>query len=410
MVRVLLLLLLLLLPLAAFADDDDALRVKLTQANLYLQTNQNGKAIRLLESLKNDYPDTQAVLEAEADAYLQSGYRGRSIRLINRLLALAPDSETAQSLRNRAMKTEPYAAISHNTRESGDYLTEQLTRLDAAIPYNNALALGMNVEHDRAEVDWLIHTNGQGGPYTGENTRAEFYGDYTEDNGNHSSLSLFMAESVAGIGVWHNWLDNCGATSVELNLQRPNWDFVEEVADRGRKDKAQISRTHLFTPRLSLTASAALNRYNLAHTSNTANSASLFAGLSYTLPPFKAIDLVKHHAALWLDYAIDAEHPFHVEKKTTIDGFVFTPLPLESREIHSLTITLSQELRQDFSYELFGGYSYDRLGDDGPLFGAYVTWWPLPGFAVEGTISRSIRKEYSNQTVRNIGIQGRWRF
>lgn len=402
---ILFLLFFLLFPLAVQAEEegDAALRLKLIRVNLYLETNQSDKALDLLETIKAEYPDNPKVLAAEASAYLQAGYRGKTIGLLNSLSVLSPGDDSMRYLRERAMSSDhPYAAIDEDIRFSGDYLTEHLTRFSGAVPYSTQLSAGMVLEHDRID--------GSGGAYKGDNTRGELYGAYNYDNGNRATASLFMADAVTGLGLWQNWLDNCGSSSIGVDIQRPNWDFVEQVAGKGRRDQVQISRTHLFTPRLNMTGSVALNRYGLNDEPNIANSAALFAGISYILPPFKAIDLVKHHASLWLNYALDAEHPFQVTKKTDSDGFVFTPLPLESREVHSMTVTLSQDVHKDVSYELFAGYAYDRLGGDGPLFGAYLTWWPLKQLALEGNISRSIRKETSSEAVDNMGIKGKWLF
>lgn len=411
MIHIFLLVFLLVFPLVVQAEEVDAtLRLELIRANLYLQTNQQEKALRLLESLKIKYADNPTLLAAEANAYLQAGYRGRALGVLNRLSFLNPDNKELPYLRERVAETTSYAAIDGNLRFTGDYLTEYLTRFSGIVPYSPHLSAGIIAEHNNVDMDWLTRIDGETRPFKGSNTRGELYADYNYDNGNHAVASIFMAEAVAGIGLLHSWLDKDGVTNIELNIQRPDWEFIEQVADRGRRDKLSVGRTHLFTPRLSLRADAGLNRYGLSDEINIANSATFFAGVSYIIPPFEAIDMIKHHAALWLDYAVDIEHPFHVEKRTDSDGFVFVPLPLESREIHSITTTLTQDIHKDVSYELFAGYAYDRLGGDGPIFGAYITWWPLQQLALEGNISRSIRKETSTETVDSMGIRGKWLF
>lgn len=396
---------------SAEENNPESLRLDLSRVNLYLESNQPDKAMALLQELKTRYPDNPDILAAEASAYLHTGNRGKSLALLNHLSELSPGNGAIRRMRTEAISVAtPFAALEQNTINTGDNITEYVTRFTGSMRYSPQLAIGTSIEYNNIDADNVTQFDGTTGPVDTDNSRGEIYGTYGFNNGNQSTLSLYLAEGIIGGGASYSYIDTRGATTLKLALQRPDWEFIEEAIDRGRRDTVMLSRSHLFSPRLNLVVNASLNRYGLNDEYDIATSRAFNGGLSYLLPRMPGWDMTKHHAGIRFDYGLDSEYPFHVEKRTNIAGASYEPLPLNSREVHSLNATFTQALTPSFSYEISGGYAYDRLGGDGPLLSALLTWKPIDRLLLEAIASRSIRTETTSESVENIGIKAKWMF
>jgi len=86
-------------------------------------------------------------------------------------------------------------------------------------------------------------------------------------------------------------------------------------------------------------------------------------------------------------------------------------LSVVSREVHYATVGVSGTLRQDFRYNLFGGWAYDRLNADGPFFGGELAYEPMVNFEIGITAARAIATSRgSNAPVTRFGGYLLWRF
>src|SRR5262249_32216465 len=145
-----------------------------------------------------------------------------------------------------------------------------------------------------------------------------------------------------GGGAQYSIWDRYGATTLQGNLNKPDWDFVQTVVEDGARDNVRIERRQTITSHLQATLGGGFNHYSMQHVSNAADAAAWGLNVAYAHPyalPEKPGDEVM----LGAYYTVDAEYFEHVERRT-VNGNTFKPLPANSYEIHALDASISKNI------------------------------------------------------------------
>ncbi|MFQ5849292.1 MAG: tetratricopeptide repeat protein [Candidatus Binatia bacterium] len=385
---------------------EDRLRLDLLRARLLMQTGRERSALQLLRRLNEDYPQNPKVWASLAELEGQVGRWRRAYDFYGRTLKLDPENEDYQEARARLWREEAPRLRMDTTWvdvEKGE--EERIIRLSGHHFINftaKFLRMGFALEQNHLEINNVRRAEGQIVSFDGVRWRGEIYLQYDAHSGPWIRASLFPAPYGVGGGLLYARPDLAGETRLLLDVKRPNWEFVEGVVDDGSRDRLEIRRSQRLTPLLEGRLASALNRYGIDGDSQVATSVSLNGGLRYVLSTARPI--------ISIGYELDKEYRASIDERTSPSGVKFNPLPLASREIHSIDLHLSQALSPALRVEGSAGYALDRLGDQGPFGGVAVTYGPLKRLDVQLSFQRSLNPTESSQTVNRVGTFLMWRF
>src|SRR4029077_16027424 len=73
-----------------------------------------------------------------------------------------------------------------------------------------------------------------------------------------------------------------GTLHMQADYQRPFWEFVEGIGNRGTRDRVEIHRQQDLAPGFAIRATAAANRYGLGANRNSATSIAYDGGVVKT--------------------------------------------------------------------------------------------------------------------------------
>jgi tetratricopeptide (TPR) repeat protein len=390
---------------------EDQLSYDLNRVNLYMQTEQIDKARALIEQLRATHPQNAQVLAAEAELDIHVGQTKEGIDLLNKAQALAPNNEDIKARKKELTQLQSsFIQGSREVRITQDTSMEQVWGVKGeAGTRNSSIRGGAVLESNKIRIRSLVLADGTTSSVDETKQRGEFYLTNHYGNGNQARVSLFGAENDVGVGAAYTLLDKHGQTTFAADYQRPEWDYFESVVEEGTRDDIKITREQHLLPQVSALLSAAVKRYGLDGDDDVATSQAYELDLTYSLPEYKVAQLFGPNTYFDINYNIDAEYPFDVQKRTDASGTEYEPFPLESREIHNLTASVSKEVAQ-VNFLGYGGYAYDRLGGDGPLFGGSVSYHPVQNLTVEAHASQSIRADLSSQTLDVVGMNLKLQF
>lgn len=403
-------------PFNGFAQEDDGiLRLKLTKIKLLEQTQQLDKAFAIMKELRLQHPDNADVLSSEADLFMSSGYYRNSIASIDEAIAKAPDDENLRKHKRAILLINaPYVSVDQQIVMAGGISLEQKSTFVGKVKYAPFSSMGIEIENNHFRVSSVTRPDGRSQRMSGDKQMGKIFLEHDYANGNSSGISLYAGEDTIGLGGKYDWLDKMGQTSAELILQKPNWDYIQGLTDRGVKDRLSISRTQRLLARTKAMINLAANRYGLDGDNNLASSVSTTVNINYSLPTYNFMQkFLGNNLFVGFDYNIDGEYTLDKEIRFNIEGAEFYPVPIASREVHTLNFFIDKEFSFKTRMQLFGGFSADRLGDEGPSYGTSVIYKPKDNIELEIKASRSIstkKSSASDNTQDQIGIRLKWLF
>jgi hypothetical protein len=387
--------------------DYSELQLELKRISLDAETGKMDDAFRKLDTLKAKHPNNPHVLQAEADLNLRTGNRGAGFAALNRALILDPGNEDIMDRQRSAMLTQgSYVAGGYKVRRSKQ-ATEQFENFAEQIALSSSTSAEINLENNHLRTRRpFTRADGNTESFSGDRQRATATLGKLYDNGDEASASLFAGNNSVGAGALYRLWDRHGATVLQANINRPNWDYIESVIDNGTKHNVRLERKQIFSSALQATLGGGYNHYNLQDDHNVAGAAAWDMNVGYTHPYAITSD---NNVILGAYYSIDAEYFTQADHRTA-GGVSYMPLPAKSYEIHSFNLSASKELSPQWYIEGFGGYSVDRLGGDGPSFGGAIEYAPMEHLGLELRASRGIMGERASEKVDQVALNLKWRW
>jgi len=396
-------------PLWAEPNDQDtsALRLSLDKVSLYAETGKMDQAFALLDKLKAQYPNNPLVLQEEADLNLRQGNRGAGFAALNQALTLDPGNEDIIDRQRSAMLEQgSFAAAGYLFRQSKQ-ANEQLTDLAGQAALSPSITAELKVDDDHLHTRLpFTAVNGTAENFSSDRQRATATIGKIYTSGDESSASLYAGNDSVGGGASYRLWDHYGATLLQANVNRPDWDYVETVVENGTKDNIRIERKQIFSSNWQATLGGGYNHYNLQHDWNVASAAAWDLNVGYNTPYAFSSD---NKITLGLDYDVSAEYFTHMDRRFA-NGIDYKPLDANSYEIHSLNATAHKDFSSQWYAEAFGGYSIDRLGGNGPSFGGVLEYMPLTHLGAELRASREIMGARNGGEVSQVGLNLKWRW
>lgn len=376
-------------------------RMAQLRTQLLAATAHRSDALDLARDLAQAHPGEPGVLVSLGLAEQGAGRARRAQALLDRAFAMDPGNEDLRESR-AALERERAGAFrsSFELRNIQGFQSDRLFRVLGARLLSSAWRLHFGLEQDRASLRAVRFTDGRTAPFEGLRRRGQAALEWESEGGVRVEGSLFAGNATAGAGAALSRPDSRGTSAIRLEVNRPDWDFAESLAQGGVRDRLEVRRETILTPRISLRVAAAANRYSLSGAPNAARSAGIGADV--------AIGLLRR-PNLALEYAFDGEYRLSARTLDTPSGR-FQPLPLVSREVHAPLLRFEKQVARGLRLEGAAGMAVDRLGGSAPFFTAGASYEAWRRFGLKLDYDRRLYKLDSARIVTSFRAEVSWRF
>jgi hypothetical protein len=147
---------------------------------------------------------------------------------------------------------------------------------------------------------------------------------------------------------------------------RPYWELFETIASFGREDRLKFRLNSVYNRRINWNFEGGFHRVGIRHVPNGFNS--LLASFDFNW------NWLFTNPMIYFNYSLDAEYVQHLDVREGISGRLFNPVPLSSREFHTLRVYLTYQWRRYWYFTAFAGETFNRLGTQAETAGVSVRY------------------------------------
>lgn len=338
---------------------DLALRYKMLEARIGLETGKHYQAAEEVTALVPQDPDNGTLLGYAANAENFVGRWKSALNLLDRAQEVMPENEDVEQLRREIRRRHSsHAMLDYEWFRLGDS-HQNIWTASGMVLANDDWEAGGNIQINDLEAEGIRRVDGRFGDFDRTVERGELYVAKENKEGTRMQASLFANNDFAGAGVYYSWYHELGRTEAYGEYHRPNWDFIEGVIDSAVRDRIGLTHYYQINPQWAVMGGVALNRYHVDEKSNVADTISIAGTVT------RALKEVNPYLAL--NYALDAEYRLDNEKRIDVFGTSFKPL-MDSREVHTVSVIAAENLTEETEGLIQAGYSFDRMNDNhGPI-------------------------------------------
>ncbi len=384
------------------AEKNYDIRNALTFARYNVETGNEYEAAKASQKLANEYPQNAEVLGFTANIQNFVGNWPYARRLVDKAHELQPENEDILALQ-RGIEREHASTIyiDGEWRQLADN-NEFITTIGGEYDLNENTQIGIVVQNDSVDSQVLTLPNGQIGEFNDQKQRGELFLRHFTENGDQSQISIFGNNNTAGIGLYHAFINPLGNTRLGAEYHRPNWDFVEGVLTDATRDRIFVGHRKSFANRITADVEVGYNRYNVKDFDNVSDTGTVTATVARQVLdiPYVAVG-----------YGLDAEYEIDEENGIDQNGVPFQRFPMDSREVHALTVFGNHQIDEDTVAEGFASYGYDRIsGDSGPLLEGRLTRYLTDRVAIQGRAGYGFRGGPNEGDVTRAGVRLQYRY
>jgi len=186
-----------------------------------------------------------------------------------------------------------------------------------------------SAEQNEVGIRSFQRADGAVGSFTGALRRSEVSLEREAEDGTRLKGSFFSSGAAAGFGFSASRPDLAGSTSAWVEYRKPDWDFVQSLAQGGTRDRVELKRELRAGSRVTAELTAAANRYDLPGLLSAARSVAASASVAAKL---------LRRPRISASYSLDAEYVLSEKELPARNGALFHPLPLVNREPHPSTL------------------------------------------------------------------------
>jgi hypothetical protein len=383
-------------------NENFSIRNDLTNARYNVETGGDYQAAQTSRALVKAHPNNPEVLGFAANIENFVGNWPRARTLINQARNIQPENEDIITLQ-RGIERQHASTIyiDGEWRRLADN-NEFITTIGGQYDVNENTQVGVVVQNDSVDSQTLVLPNGQIGEFNDEKQRGEVFVRHFNENGDVSQLSIFGNNDTPGIGLYHAFINPLGNTRLGAEYHRPNWDFVEGVLTDATRDRVLIGHRKNFSNQITADVEVGLNRYNTKDFDDLSSTGTITANISRQVLdiPYVAVG-----------YGLDAEYEIDEENGINQNGAPFQRFPMDSREVHALTVFGNHQIDEDTTAEGFASYGYDRIsGDSGPGIEGRITHYITDRVAIQGRAGYGFRGGPNEGDVTRAGVRLQYRY
>lgn len=337
-------------------DDSQA---KLTLARLYLAKRDFEKVDQILDEVLQKSPQRQ-VLEAESH-YARYKHQ-RALKTLLEAIEKYPENEDLQKRYQDFALNHRRHLVFESLLQRHETAVLQKHSIKAFIPFQEkllfALHFSLEAEQIRSHIHQFLHPQGPERGFKGQRETYTLRAHYHFKESREIQWALAASEGVLGSSLQYEKGDAKGKSTFFLGYKMPHSDFFQTLAAEGAMDQLKIARFERLSRKFAANLEIKGQRYHLDLQKSTANSVGFLASLYY----FFRVE----NPSCNIGYVFDAEY---VGSKKTLQylGQDYFPLPLSSREFHTLVLETHQQY-QRWLFRALAGASVDRLGSFGGSF------------------------------------------
>jgi len=397
------------------AQQESDLRLALDKVELYADSGKLNEASSLIGKLEAKYPGNPDVQAAAADIQDRISSRSASASELCLPNSLQPSNN---DLLTRERQSSACAGYNRRITPQG---YEQISNFTGQV---GVLSPSMSVIYD-LENDHLNTST----PFTRTSgTEEDFYGNRQQGtvtlqktfmNHDQAGVSVYGNNNTAGGGLQYVMRDRSAGgsgTSIMVNYNQPNWDYVETIVQNGTKSNIVLERKQIITNNLQATVSANYTHYALENLSGAADAPGWNLDLDYTRPVrffnqgANDPSWINDEFTLGAHYAVDAQYFTFVDRRSITATDNFNPLPTTSYEVHTFTGSVGKTLLSSLDAEIQGGYGVDRIsGGSGPVYGGSLTFTPIQHLGMDVHAMRTLLGgQNSGQKEDLLGASVKW--
>ncbi len=327
-------------------------------------------ARRILDASLGQYPDNSELLVEIADIEARLGQWPKAASYYSQVLQLAGERQAVIAARSRLLSDHGSRfRLDMDWQQRHDADWQSISRLSGYGFLGEKTRLGVAYEKRSVRDGMFRHANGPPGFFEGERDYFELELQRYFEWAARARLSLFGGNgNPPGMRAGYSQRLNAGQRAwIDAAIGVPAWDYVEGVVNGGTLDSLTVGwerpgRSGRRLPEdgmLSSWISVSLRNYGIENDANVAGS-----------------QVIKLGARLLLSEAsprLSAGYQFDLEQRTFVDArryaeLEFHPLPIVSRQVHTLDALWFDRLSDYLRYEAGAGASYDVRNDAGGPF------------------------------------------
>lgn len=198
---------------------------------------------------------------------------------------------------------------------------------------------------------------------------------YNYPNGSVAAAELTYAKPGVGAQLGVDIEDPVEHFATRAVYREAYTDTPEAIADDAARDYGEIDASGRLFDGLWASGEVRLTRYGVHGDANLAHTIGFTGGLAYLFPSYEGVTA----GANW---SMDGEYTLGVHRVDGLPPTPFIPLSIRTREVHDFTGSLSTRLLDDVWIDAYGGYTIDRYGSDGGIFGGALRLSLFPSFDI----------------------------
>lgn len=398
-----------LLKVNNYNNQSDYITIELLKFRLCIQEDELLKAKEILKKLKEKFPNNSQILISESTYYKQINDWQNQVSYLEKAYAIQPGNSSVQmNIQNAERPYSSRAALDNSLQflddNAGSTAIEYLITetLDARI--NKYFKVGAIQSQDYIYSKNIQQENGYIGKFSGIRQQTELFGEInlpsTEIlNSSTLILSYYLQSDYnlineSGLGLNYTYNDLWGSTNLELTLRKPYWEMPEAVIGGVYRDRAAIGRTLELIPDLFLTGNIGYNMYGMSGDEDLAKSLTFSLNAVYTLPaPYWQKDLLGENSKFTINYAIDSEIFFYIERKDYPGtSSSYKVIPFQNRFIQTPSFAFLNQWTSSFSTNMYVGYAFDtmQINSNGIVFGVRGDYLITDNLSIYAGIDQSI--------------------
>ncbi len=390
-----------------------ALRLARLEALWLAETGELFAARRELADLHEQYPEKAELLSDMASIEARLGQWQQAVTYYNRALSMGQqDSPVIAAKAGLLYEYGPQIRLDLDWQQLHDADWQYIKQLRGRTDVGDWAQLGFLYEHRSIRDNELRRINGPLGSFAGERDYLQLFvqkhfawaanARLSLSGGNGNAIG-FRAEYSQRLDLARVWVD--------ADYHARAWEYVEGVVDGGTVDRLTVGWERPGRDGWRRPVEEALSTYISASVQNYGVEDDNSVAASYGVKLGVRLLLQEMAPRLSVGYQLD------LEERTSVDtryygGVAYHPLPVVSRQVHSVDAMWFDRLSDFLRYEAGAGVRYDPRNDaGGPYVAATLAYEPWLGLEAGLKFIHSAgpyRGEYARYT--RAGGYLLWRF
>ena len=314
-------------------------------------------------------PNPDLVLADLAEIEWQTGRWKKALQLYNQAIEFAPNKPFLVERKQQLLAQQaPIVSIKANREEIGDehHNVYQLATKTLVSPTTE---VGLSLDHRQISPALLVDPTLPSSANDFQRTRAYFSAEIDHPSNGYSQWGIDLSDSSIGASAGYSHYAWGGTFNYDLKYNTPYWKLLEGIYHSATSDRVSLSHTNNWHNLLYWELKPSYNSYRIDGDS---------MGNSWSLDGY-----VRHFVHRWaplvtVTYSLDKEQVNQIHSTLPNSGNRYQPLPLFSKEIHTLAIAWSDVINNGMNFSFNSGYSHDRLNDGSFFLGGELFYKPSP--------------------------------